>query len=613
MLKTESTPPIPQRMAHRPADLRHDAITRLIFVLLLATIFAHVWFGSAPLPLGGPNVILAAVALSLAYLLCAVRIEKRAAIIAALVEDFRPVIPIIAVSLLLLIWALTVYLFTDTLFPMRLGQMGMGIGILFAVYLCVDSVRRGVLMAMAIILATFVSALFGMVVIFFGDPFFSLWQYLAQVKERQLAHIWQQSHVAGLSPDFWTLNFQLVVAICLAFAAFLHTPFGQGKMFKATFALYFALVGMVTVLIINTSRSGILGVLFGAIFIAILSLKRPRVWRRLSLAVPLIAMGHLIFLESLSMVADLIGDDSAAGKAPTAIDEGPTVNGLATGFDSLINGPGKTVGRLIVGLTPGREYAIQLRVQKAHGYENHEIIDQAGPHKQIVLTWREIGDPTGIIGYRLRLRPIGETQWWPWWNLYSRLSSDGPTLSSFVKKIGANRPVLQISDKSAQSRLPMASAALRYALDHPLGTGGYFPNPSHLSAGLDPWIAERVLAHIPHNQFLVTLVYYGFPGLILLILFYIFVFRSLIYSGRVIMRSQDAALHFLATAVVGALVAYGVKSLFNNTGPFIGDWYHFFLVGLVFSIQRIATSRKENGELPRPTQRSGGGGISLRP
>ncbi len=465
MLKTESTPPIPQRMARLPADLRRDAITRLIFVLLLATIFAHVWFGSAPLPLGGPNVILAAVAvaLSLAYLLGA-----------ALAEDFRPVIPMIAVSLSLLIWGLTVHLFTDALFPTRLGQTGMGIGILFAVYLCVDSVRRGVLMAMAIILATFVSALFGMVVIFFGDPFFSFWRSLALVEERQLAHIWQQSQVAGLAPDFWTLNFQLVVAFCLAFAAFLHTPFGKGKMFKAIFALYFALMGMATVLIINTSRSGILGVLFGAIFIAILSMRRPRVWRRLALGVPLIAMGHLIFLESLPMVAALIGDDSAVGKAPTASDEGPTVDGLATGFDSLIDAPAKTIGCLITGLTPGREYAIQLRVQKTHGYEKHEIIDRAGPHKQIVLTWREIGDSTGIIGYRLRLRPIGETPWWPWWNLYPRLSSDGPTLYSFATKKGANRPILKISDKSAQSRMPMASAALRYALDHPFGTGGYF-------------------------------------------------------------------------------------------------------------------------------------------
>lgn len=602
MLKTDS--PVTDRRRRLFSNPRHNAITRLIFVLLLATLFAHVWFGSAPLPLGGPNVILAAaaVALSLAYLLCAIRIEKRGAIIAALAEDFRPVIPMIAVSVSLLIWGLAVHLFTDARFPTRLGQTGMGIGILFAVYLCVDSVRRGVLMAMAIILATFVSALFGMGVLFFGDPFFSFWRYLALVEERQLAHIWQQSQVAGLSPDFWTLNFQLVVAICLAFAAFLHDPFGKGKMFKATFALYFALMGMVTVLIINTSRSGILGVLFGAIFIAILSMQRPRVWRRLSLAVPLIAMGHLIFLESLPMVAALIGDDSAADKAPTARDEGPTVDGLATGFDSLIDAPGKTIGCLITGLTPGWEYAIQLRVQKAHGYEDHEIIAKTGKNKQIVLTWREIGDPTGIIGYRYRLRPVGETQWWPWWNLYPRLSSDGPTLYSFEKKrkIGANRPILRISDKSAQSRMPMASAALRYALDHPLGTGGYFPNPSHLSAGLDPWIAERVLAHIPHNQFLVILVYYGFPGLILLILFYLLVFRSLIYSGRIIALSQDAALHFLATAVVGALVAYGIASLFNNTGPFLGDWYHFFLLGLVFSIQRIATSRKENVEVPRP-------------
>ena len=58
----------------------------------------------------------------------------------------------------------------------------------------------------------------------------------------------------------------------------------------------------------------------------------------------------------------------------------------------------------------------------------------------------------------------------------------------------------------------------------------------------------------------------------------------------------DASLYFLGTAVVGALAAYGVNSLLHNSGPFVGDWAHFFIVGLVFSIERIVASRIGDGE-----------------
>ena len=48
--------------------------------------------------------------------------------------------------------------------------------------------------------------------------------------------------------------------------------------------------------------------------------------------------------------------------------------------------------------------------------------------------------------------------------------------------------------------------------------------------------------------------------------------------------------------MVGALAAYGVNSLLHNSGPFVGDWAHFFIVGLVFSIERIVASRMADGE-----------------
>ena len=133
-------------------------------------------------------------------------------------------------------------------------------------------------------------------------------------------------------------------------------------------------------------------------------------------------------------------------------------------------------------------------------------------------------------------------------------------------------------------------------MDHPLGTGTYSPTREHIGEGLDPAMVEHLLVNTPHNQFLNVLVYYGYPGLALLVLFYLLILRSLVYSGRYILRSGDASLYFLGTAVVGALAAYGVNSLLHNSGPFVGDWAHFFIVGLAFSIERIVASRMAEGE-----------------
>ena len=593
MLKAES--PATDRSRRLFSNPRHDAITGLIFVLLLATLVAHLWFASTPLPLGGPNVILAAITvfLSLAYtLLCALRLGKRA--LSALVEEFRPVIPIIAVALLLLIWALAVYLFTDTLDPTLLAQMGMGIGVLFAVYLCVDSTRRAMLMVQVIILATFVSALFGLGVTFLGDPLFTFLRHLATMNERNLAQIWGQRGVVGLTPDQYAFGRQLTVAIPLAFVVLLYSPFGRAS--KRIFALYVALMVMVSAMILSGIRAMILGVLISAVIVVLLSMRRPWIWRRWILVVALIAIGQLIFFESLSIVAKFAG----GGNSPTIDSDSPTITGLATGFDSLTNGSDNlTVGYLITYLAARQAYTIQLRVQNAHGYTEREITAKANKNHAIVLTWREPGDWATIVSrrHRYRLREAGETQWEQWRNFSPYLNSDGPSLGTLFHEkrgIGATKRVLRISDRSAQARISMASAALRYSLDYPFGTGRYFPNRSHLSAGLDTWTENVLLTHTPHNQFLIILVYYGFPGLILLILFYVLVLRSLIYSGRFIARSREDTLCFLPTAVVGALAAYTVASLFHDAGPFVTDWGHFFLIGLAFEIQRIAISHNAN-------------------
>ena len=141
-----------------------------------------------------------------------------------------------------------------------------------------------------------------------------------------------------------------------------------------------------------------------------------------------------------------------------------------------------------------------------------------------------------------------------------------------------------------QTRTCQVIAAWRYFLDYPFGTGIYSPDRSHICADVEPVMAEHLLRHWPHNQFLHILVIYGFPGLILLTLFYLLVLRALYAALRAIIGTRDTTLHFLGIAVTGAFVAYTVTSLLTPLGPFIIDWGHFFILGLVFSLWRITAN-----------------------
>lgn len=141
--------------------------------------------------------------------------------------------------------------------------------------------------------------------------------------------------------------------------------------------------------------------------------------------------------------------------------------------------------------------------------------------------------------------------------------------------------------KSVLLRIPISITGIRYALEYPLGTGRYSPESRHLSPGVPPRWAGEILGTVQHNQFLATLVRYGFPGLILAILFYFHAYRSLINSLRLAKQSRCYASFFLVAPIAVALTVYITNSMFHTSGIFTGNWRHFFLIGLIFSIERL--------------------------
>ncbi len=142
-----------------------------------------------------------------------------------------------------------------------------------------------------------------------------------------------------------------------------------------------------------------------------------------------------------------------------------------------------------------------------------------------------------------------------------------------------------MEDRSAQVRIPMQLTAVRYALQHPLGTGMYEIDETYIPAEVEPRLEEEILRHRTHNQLLNVLVCYGFPGFGLLILFYGLVVKRVrgLWNalGTTAMREGE----WLVAGCAGAMLSYFLNSLLHNAGPFVGDVFHWYVIGLLFSLR----------------------------
>ena len=153
-------------------------------------------------------------------------------------------------------------------------------------------------------------------------------------------------------------------------------------------------------------------------------------------------------------------------------------------------------------------------------------------------------------------------------------------------------------DAQAYDRVQLAITALRYAKEFPLGTGGnYKPQARHVDREWGSRKVQAALAFSPHNQFLLCLVQYGVPGLVLLLLLYGGSAGALLLAWRRAWSARRSASWFLSAAIAGALAGYVVNSFFHDHGPFTKDWFNCVLIGLALAVGlRVAGEAGEEGE-----------------
>ena len=440
----------------RLVDNGQDALAGLVFALLVLAVFAQIWFASTPLPFGGPNILLASTAALFAVVLCLWRTapllgdavlrraprrfreggDARRAIGEAFLGRFRPALPALLTALAMWAWVLSVYLRTGTFDSMRMGQFTVGIGVLFA-SLCVLSARRVRGLIGAIVIATSLSALFGIGVLVVGKPFVDVWLHIASVAERDLETILLYGRTAGAAIHPATLGYQLAVAIVLGFACLvLGAPASRGRWRRALDAAFFLLLTfMLTALAVNASRSTVLGVTVGVGLCVVGVATAPSRRRgvvRLSVVGPSTLLVLLALFNPWFNVGEIVEE-----LRPARLEEGDILD-LAVGGEALASDDPHVLGHRFEGFKPGGDYEVRLRARYRRGYGSRGIIKAtADADGRIVVTWRADPERT-VLTYQFRIRKGSQARPMTGWQAFApALRSHGVRLAVTDLAVGS--------------------------------------------------------------------------------------------------------------------------------------------------------------------------------
>lgn len=130
------------------------------------------------------------------------------------------------------------------------------------------------------------------------------------------------------------------------------------------------------------------------------------------------------------------------------------------------------------------------------------------------------------------------------------------------------------------ARIPLFWAGIRVFLENPWGVGAgnfnihaekFYPQLRNMPG------VDHLLVTATHNQFLNILVYYGFLGLFLLVLFYYLIIKGIFLVTK---YPSDSFVRAVAIGLLGSIFAYLIQSMFHNAGHFTIDPFAWYFVGI---------------------------------
>lgn len=148
--------------------------------------------------------------------------------------------------------------------------------------------------------------------------------------------------------------------------------------------------------------------------------------------------------------------------------------------------------------------------------------------------------------------------------------------------------LFSLTGASASSRLPMLLTAFRYVLLNPLGTGNYNPGLINISSYVsDVTVIEYILNNSTHNHFANVMVYYGVPGLLMVTMFYLSLFKRYRLVTYEVKRKHEVDKLIILNMLMGSFISHTFNSMFHNAGPFVGDYYLWYIIGIFLALEIV--------------------------
>lgn len=413
-------------------EFSHRTAAGAAFALVVAAVFAHIWFASAPLPFGGPNVWLAGAAGVAAALAGVLRLRRvKLAPRVALAGAGGTALAVVGVAALFLGWMVAVYLGTGTFNSAKVGKLAVGIALLVAILVSVDTVRRVKVLIGAIIAATAVSVLFGFAVLGVGEPFLSLWLHIANVAETDLLMVLVFGRSAGAAAHPSTLAYQLAAALPLAFAALVYGAFGRRRRLAADAALFVVLVALLAMVLVNGSRSTMFALGVGWAVCA------AGIW--FSPARRALARRFLVVTAAAAIVlVAVFAPLRAAERAVT--EKNGDVEGIRPGVAEVETAP-NMLGHVFEGFEPGKPHVLRIRERyKWRGWgESSGTTITADAQGRVGVSWF-LPDRPDVNMWQVRIKAVGSRAEWPWRFFKPRLASPAMALGVRGLAVGYEPP-----------------------------------------------------------------------------------------------------------------------------------------------------------------------------
>ena len=144
----------------------------------------------------------------------------------------------------------------------------------------------------------------------------------------------------------------------------------------------------------------------------------------------------------------------------------------------------------------------------------------------------------------------------------------------------------RVLDRDGVARIPMVIAGVQSGIANPFGqTIDDFMTESTMLAYdlVDFQGVELVGRGLPHNNLVDVLVYFGFPGLILYLIFYILLVRALKEMWQNTLGRSSPVSRALAVGLIGAFCANFANAMVHNSGLFYGETIAWYGVGLLWA------------------------------